>query len=102
MNKLTYKSSIARAMCETQEMMNYELRYNIYLLTNDNKQTNARDLLFMFVRFGASPCSGPGTRHLCRRGLGKTNQNRGDVQLQIVIAILIASLRNLTSLFFIY
>ena len=56
---------------------------------------------YHFYRFRASPCSGPGTGHLRRRGLGQTDKNRGDVQLQIVVAILIVLLRNFTSLFFI-
>jgi hypothetical protein len=32
------------------------------------------------TRFGASPCSGPVSGHLRRRGLGQTHENKGDVQ----------------------
>jgi hypothetical protein len=32
-----------------------------------------------FTRFGASPCSGPVTGHLRRRGLGQSAENKGDV-----------------------
>ena len=42
------------------------------------------------VRFGASPCSGPGTGHLRRRGLGQTHENRGDVWDEIPHSIKIA------------
>jgi hypothetical protein len=31
-------------------------------------------------RFGASPCSGPVTGHLRRRGLGQTDGNKGDIE----------------------
>jgi hypothetical protein len=31
-------------------------------------------------RFRASPCSSTGTRHLRRRGLGQTHENRGDIE----------------------
>ena len=34
-------------------------------------------------RFGASPCSGPGTGHLHRRGLGQSTENKGDVWPQL-------------------
>ena len=37
--------------------------------------------LWPFIsRFGASPCSGPVSGHLRRRGLGQTHKNKGDVQ----------------------
>jgi len=34
----------------------------------------------LWLRFGASPCSGPVSGHLRRRGLGQTHKNKGDVQ----------------------
>ena len=54
-----------------------------------------------YARFGASPCSGPVTGHLRRRGLGQTDKNREDVQLQTAIAVLVTSLKNSPSLFFV-
>ena len=38
-----------------------------------------RILPHRFARFGASPCSGPVTGHLRRRGLGQSAENKGDV-----------------------